>query len=287
MSDHLPVLKTYKLYIGGKFPRTESGRYFPVYDNKQKLLANMCRASRKDFREAVFSARSAFAGWSGRTAYNRGQILYRIAEMMEGRREQLISELNSQGGKSNLSQREVTEAVDRFVYYAGWADKFQQVFSSVNPVATSHFNFSMPEPTGVVAVMAPDEPSLLALVTIISSVIVGGNTAIILASETKPLTAITLSEILNTSDLPAGVVNILTGFRDELIPHFASHMDVNAFWYTADNQNDKQKIQELASENVKRVCFTRFDTWFEDEAESPYVIEPFLETKTTWHPVGY
>ncbi len=287
MSDHLPVLKTYKLYIGGKFPRTESGRYFPVYDKKQKLLANMCRASRKDFREAVVSARSAFAGWSGRTAYNRGQILYRIAEMMDGRRDQLVSELKSQGVKSNLAEREVTEAVDRFVYYAGWSDKFQQVFSSVNPVATSHFNFSMPEPTGVVAVMAPDDPSLLSLASIISAVMVGGNTIIILTSETKPLTAITLSEILNTSDLPAGVVNILTGFRNELIPHFASHMDVNAFWYAADNQNDKKKIQELAAENVKRVCFTKFRTWREDEAESPYVIEPFLETKTTWHPVGY
>ena len=287
MSDHLPVLKTYKLYIGGKFPRTESGRYFPVYDKKQKLLANMCRASRKDFREAVVSARAAFAGWSGRTAYNRGQILYRVAEMMEGRREQLVAELKSQGISSNIAQREVTETIDRFVYYAGWADKFQQIFSSVNPVATSHFNFSVPEPMGVVAVMAPDEPSLLSLATIISAVTVGGNAVIILASETKPLTAITLSEILNTSDLPAGVVNILTGFRNELIPHFASHMDVNAFWYASDDQNDTRKIQELAAENVKRISFNRFRTWREDEAESPYVIEPFLETKTTWHPVGY
>jgi acyl-CoA reductase-like NAD-dependent aldehyde dehydrogenase len=173
------------------------------------------------------------------------------------------------------------------VYYAGWSDKFQQVFSSVNPVATSHFNFSVPEPMGIVAVMAPDDPSLLSLASIISAVIVGGNTTIILASETKPLTAITLSEILSTSDLPAGVVNILTGFRDELIPHFASHMDVNAFWFATANQNDSKKIQELAAENVKRVCFMTFGTWREDEAESPYVIEPFLETKTTWHPVGY
>ena len=287
MSDHLPVLKTYKLYIGGKFPRTESGRYFPVYDKKEKLLANMCRASRKDFREAVVSARAAFSGWSGRTAYNRGQILYRIAEMMEGRREQLASELKTQGMRANLAEREVMEAIDRFVYYAGWADKFQQIFSSVNPVATSHFNFSMPEPTGVVAVMAPDEPSLLSLATIIAAVIAGGNTVIILASETKPLIAITLSEILNTSDLPAGVVNILTGYRDELIPHFASHMDVNAFWYAVDDQEDTKKIQELAADNLKRLCFVTFKTWREDDAESPYVIEPFLETKTTWHPVGY
>ena len=287
MSDHLPVLKTYKLYIGGKFPRTESGRYFPVYDKKEKLLANMCRGSRKDFREAVVSARAAFPGWTGRTAYNRGQILYRIAEMMEGRRDQLVSELKSQGVKSNIAEREVTDSVDRFVYYAGWADKFQQIFSSVNPVATSHFNFSMPEPTGVVSVMAPDEPSLLSLATIVSAVIVGGNTAIVLASETKPLTAITLAEILNTSDLPGGVVNILTGYREELMGHFSSHMDVNAFWYASNDPDNKKKIQENAAENLKRVNFMSFKTWRKDEVESPYVIEPFLETKTTWHPVGY
>jgi len=286
MSERVNVLKTYKLYINGAFPRSESGRYFIINDKSGKQLANMCRASRKDFRNAVVAARKAFDGWMSRSAYNRGQILYRIAEMMEGRKNQFVDELVSQGHSKNKAQKEVEASIDRFIYYAGWSDKYQQVFGTVNPVASPHFNFSMPEPTGVVVASAPDDQPLISLSTLIAVTIVGGNTCIVLASELKPLTAITLAEVLNSSDVPAGVVNILTGYREELISHFSSHMDVNSIWYTNGDKKNRKLIQENASKNVKRVHFTTFDDWTKEAAENPYLIQDFQEIKTTWHPVG-
>src|SRR5215831_13492043 len=224
-SKRLEVLKTYKIYIGGQFPRTESGRYYIPINASGKKLANVCLCSRKDFRDAVVAARGAFSGWSGRAAFNRGQILYRMAEMLEGRRAQFIEELIQQDSTKAKAEKEVNLAIDRLIYYAGWCDKFQQVFSAVNPVASSHFNFSMPEPTGVVSIIAPQNDSLLGLVSVIAPVITGGNTCVVLASETRPLSAVTFSEVLNSSDLPAGVVNILTGKPAELAPWFADHMD--------------------------------------------------------------
>src|SRR6201984_1618139 len=225
--SRIEVLKTYKIYIGGQFPRTESGRYYPLLDKNKKIIANMCLSSRKDYRNAVVVARGAFGGWSGRAAFNRGQILYRIAEMLEGRKEQFVNELIQQGSVKAQAIKEVELSIDRIVYYAGWCDKYQQLFSAVNPVASSHFNFSVPEPTGVVALIAPQTDSLLGLVSVIAPVIVGGNTCVVLASETKPLCAVTFAEVLNSSDLPGGVVNILTGKVSELASWFTDHMDVN------------------------------------------------------------
>jgi acyl-CoA reductase-like NAD-dependent aldehyde dehydrogenase len=286
MSERVNILKTYKLYINGAFPRTESGRYFIIRDKSGNQLANMCRASRKDFRNSVVAARKAFNGWMNRSAYNRGQILYRIAEMMEGRKSQFIDELVTQGYSKNKAQKEVEASIDRFIYYAGWSDKYQQVFGTVNPVASAHFNFSMPEPTGVVVATVTDDQPLISLSTLIAATIVGGNTCVILASEYKPITAITLAEVLNSSDVPAGVVNILTGYREELISHFSSHMDVNSIWYTNGDRECRKLIQENASKNVKRVHFTTFDDWTKEDAENPYLIQDFQEIKTTWHPVG-
>ena len=245
----------------------------------------MCLSSRKDFRNAVVAARGAFGGWSGRAAFNRSQILYRIAEMLEGRKEQFIAELILQGATEKAAQDEVTLAVDRLVYYAGWCDKYMAVFSTVNPVASSHFNFSVPEPTGVVAIIAPEESSLLGLVTAIAPVISGGNTCVALASETKPLCAVTFAEVLNTSDLPGGVVNILTGNSEELHSHFSSHMDVNALTYYRKNKNEITKIKENASLNVKRIfIYDKLDLT-SDKAQSPYLIFDNQEIKTTWHPI--
>src|SRR4026208_838714 len=210
-SKRLEVLKTYKIYIGGQFPRTESGRYYvPLNDSGQKL-ANICLSSRKDFRNAQVAARSAFSGWSGRAAFNRGQVLYRIAEMLEGRKAQFVEELVLQDATKSKAEKEVEWAIDRLIYYAGWCDKFQQLFSSVNQVASSHFNFSVPEPTGVVSIIAPQDNSLLGLVSVIAPVIAGGNTCIALASSSKPLSSVTFAEVINSSDVPGGVVNILTG----------------------------------------------------------------------------
>src|SRR5438046_1204992 len=227
----LPVLKTYKIFIGGKFPRTESGRYYPLKNASGEPIANMCLASRKDFREAVLAARAAQGGWAKRSAYNRAQILYRIAEMLEGRATQFIDELTQTGLAASAARTEIEVSIDRVLYYAGWADKFQQIFSSVNPVSSSHFNFSLLEPTGVVSIISPESTSLIGLISTIAPTIAGGNTCIALASTSKPLSAVTLSEVLATSDLPGGVVNILTGQRSELIDHFAGHMDVNAIVY--------------------------------------------------------
>lgn len=283
--SRLEILKTYKIYIGGQFPRTESGRYYPLKNKKGEVTANICLSSRKDFRNAVVAARGAFGGWSGRSAFNRGQILYRIAEMLEGRKEQFISELVTQGATANAAKQEVELSIDRMVYYAGWCDKYQQVFSSVNPVASSHFNFSVPEPTGVVAIIASEENSLIGLVTAIAPIIAGGNTCIVLASESKPLCAVTFAEVLNTSDLPGGVVNILTGNSAELHSHFSTHMDVNALIYYRNNKVEIKTIKENASLNVKRIfVYDKLNVNLEN-SQSPYFIADTQETKTTWHPI--
>ena len=282
----VPVAKTYKIYIDGKFPRTESGRYFTLENADAEVLANICRGSRKDFRNAVVAARNAFAGWSVASAYLRGQILYRIAEMLEGRADQFVTELILQGESKRRAQREVEASIDRLIYYAGWSDKYQQIFSSVNPVASSHFNFSVLEPTGVVSVLAPDESGLLGLVSNIAPIIVGGNTCVVLASEQLPLCAVSFADVLHASDVPGGVVNILTGYREELTEQFASHMDVNAVVYCDGDPDDTKGIQELAADNIKRVI-DRVDTdWDDEAAQNPYLIKQTQETKTTWHPIG-
>ena len=242
-------------------------------------------SSRKDFRNAVVAARGAFGGWSSRSAFNRGQILYRIAEMLEGRKEQFVSELILQGATATAAKQEVELSIDRMVYYAGWCDKFQQVFSSVNPVASSHFNFSVPEPTGVVAIIASEENSLIGLVTAIAPVIAGGNTCVVLASESKPLCAVTFAEVLNTSDLPGGIVNILTGNSSELHSHFSTHMDVNSLIYYRNNKQEIKTMKENASLNVKRVFIYDKLNVNSEGSQSPYFIADTQETKTTWHPI--
>jgi acyl-CoA reductase-like NAD-dependent aldehyde dehydrogenase len=281
----LEVLKTYKIYIGGQFPRTESGRYYTPKNKAGQALANICLSSRKDFREAVVSARNAFGGWSAKTAFNRGQILYRIAEMLEGRKAQFIDELVKQDSTAKQAEEEVNTCIDRLIYYAGWCDKFQQVFGAVNPVASSHFNFSVPEPTGVVAIVSPQQTSLLGLVSVIAPVIAGGNTCIVLASETKPLCAVTFAEVLNSSDVSGGVVNILTGKPSELVKYFADHMDINSIVYCENDVETKKLIQEKGSLNVKRVVLYDKVKWNTDEAETPYFIMDTQEIKTTWHPI--
>jgi acyl-CoA reductase-like NAD-dependent aldehyde dehydrogenase len=284
--SRVPVAKTYKIYIDGKFPRTESGRYFVLENSDGNVIANICRGSRKDFRNSVVAARAAFASWSGASAYLRGQILYRIAEMLEGRKDQFVTELMLQGESKRHAQKEVEASIDRLIYYAGWSDKYQQIFSSVNPVSSSHFNFSVLEPTGVVALLAPDESSLLGLVSNIAPVIVGGNTCVVLASEQMPLCAVSFAEVLHASDVPAGVVNIMTGFRKELTQQFASHMDVNAVVYCDGDADAGKDIQDQAADNIKRVV-DRVDTdWGDDAAQNPYLIKQTQETKTTWHPIG-
>lgn len=280
----LAVLKTYKIYIGGKFPRTESGRYY-VPEVKGKALGNMCLSSRKDVRNAVVAARGAMGAWAGKTAYNRSQILYRIAEMLEGRKSQFVEELQQQGATKAASAKEVDAAIDRIIYYAGWCDKFTQVFSSVNPVASSHFNFTAPEPMGVVCVAAPENSSLLGLVSAIMPIMAGGNTAVVLASESMPLCAITFAEVLNSSDVPGGVVNILTGKRSELLPHMSSHMDVNGFLYCGADAEEIKMVQLQAVENLKRVKVSAASNPYDDKHENPYYIEEFVEMKTTWHPI--
>jgi len=282
--SRLDIHKTYKLYIGGKFPRTESGRYYAVNNKSGKLVANMCLASRKDFRNAVVVARKAQSSWAGMTALNKGQILYRIAEMLEGRKEQFIAELITQGETEIDAQKEVNTAIDRLVYYAGWSDKYQQFFSTVNPVASSYFNFSNVEAVGVVSIIAPEEQSLLGLISVIAPAIVGGNTVIVLASENKPLTAISFAEVLNSSDVPGGVVNILTGNKNELVNHMASHMDVNSIIYCGKDENTMKEISELSSNNVKRTIFYKKSDWTNELCESPYFIEKTQEVKTTWYP---
>ena len=284
-AKRLGVAKTYKQFIGGAFPRSESGRYYKVTAPSGEVLANACRGSRKDFRDAVVAARAALPGWSSASAYLKGQILYRAAEMLEGRAAQFEGELVQMGHTEAAARREVACAIDRLVYYAGWTDKVGQVFSSVNPVSSSHFNFSLVEPTGVVGLLAPDEAPLAGLVTALAPIIAGGNTCVALASGGQPLCAVSFAEVLQASDLPGGVVNLLTGFRDELVTHFASHMDVNAVVCCAPDDAQRREIGELAAGNVKRVTF-RNDNWLDPDAQDPYRILDTLEIKTTWHPVG-
>ena len=289
MSTRLDIKKTYKLYIGGKFPRSESGRYLPAKSAKGEHLDNFAHASRKDFRDAVGAARSAADGWSKATAYNRGQILYRTAEMLQNRAGELVAEIaRSTGLSAAKAKREVTVSIDRLVHYAGWTDKYQQVFGSVNPVASSHFNFTTPEPTGVVVVLAPNEPSLLALVSLVAPVILSGNTAVVIPSEKFPLPAATFAEILATSDLPGGVVNILTGKRAELIPHIASHMDVNAIVDGSGGTNAGANLQAGTALNLKRYSKHSLAAadWFTAKVEDPYWILNTVEFKTAWHPIG-
>ncbi len=285
MENRLNVQKTYKIYVDGKFPRTESGRYFEFKSAKGNLTANVSLSSRKDFRDAVTAARAAQPKWGSSTAYNRGQILYRIAEMLETRKSQFIEELTWQGATEQEALQEVDACVDRLVYYAGWSDKYQQIFSAVNPVASSHFNFSVLEPTGVVGVICPEGTALLGLISLMAPVIVGGNTCVILTANSRPLSAVTFAEVLETSDVPPGVVNILTGARAELIKQFAAHMDVNAVAICGDAK-EVALCEVEAVQNVKRIKSYDYSDWSEAVAQSPYIIADFQETKTTWHPIG-
>lgn len=289
MSARLDVKKTYKLYIGGKFPRSESGRYLPAKSASGEHLDNYSHASRKDFRDAVVAARAAEGGWSKATAYNRGQILYRAAEMLQNRAAELVTEIaRSTGASAAAAKREVTLAIDRLVHFAGWTDKYQQVFGSVNPVASPHFNFTTPEPVGVVTVLAPDEPSLVALVSLLAPVILSGSTVIVVASEKYPLPAVTFSEILATSDLPGGVVNLLTGKRAELVPHIASHLDVNAIVDGAGDAALSAALQGGSAVNLKRYANRALAAkdWFTPKGEDAYAILDTVEFKTAWHPIG-
>ncbi|WP_203589883.1 aldehyde dehydrogenase family protein [Streptomyces sp. SID13031] len=285
-SQRLDVRKTYKLYVGGAFPRSESGRSYVVSDAKGKFLANASQASRKDGRDAVVAARKAFGGWSARTAYNRGQVLYRIAEVMEGRHEQFSSEVASSEGLSISKARAVVDAsIDRWVWYAGWADKLAQVVGSSNPVAGPYFDFSLPEATGVVAVLAPQDSSLLGLTSVIAPAIVSGNTVVAVTSFERPLPAVTLGEVMATSDVPGGVVNILTGSASEIGPWLASHSDVNAIDLAGISDHEEATALEAASaENLKRVRRPAEEDWTESPGLSR--LTQYLELKTVWHPIG-
>jgi len=290
-SQRLAVLKTYKLYIGGKFPRTESGRTMIATDAQTgEHLANYCHASRKDLRDAVVAARAAFTGWSGTSAYLRGQILYRAAEMLESRREAFAAEIQTlTGASAEKTAAEVDASVDRLVYFAGWTDKYPQVFGAVNPVASSHFNFTTPEPTGVVGIFCPNSPSLLGLVTEVATTILSGNTCVAIASEKFPLPAISLAEALATSDLPGGVVNLLTGQHAELAPWMAGHMDVNAVIDASSNATIAKTLQDGTVENLKRFASHALGSeraWYGDAARDPYRILDTIEFKTAWHPIG-
>jgi acyl-CoA reductase-like NAD-dependent aldehyde dehydrogenase len=287
------VRKTYKLYVGGQFPRSESGRSYLVRAADGTPLANAVRSSRKDVRDAIRTARGAVAGWSGKTAMNRGQVLYRVAELMEGRRAQFVEEIAAaEGLATSAAEAQVDRAIDRWVWYAGWADKISQVIGTVNPVAASYFNFSFPEPTGVVGIVAPESSSLLGLISRIAPAVVGGNAVVVLASESRPLPGVTLGEVLATSDVPPGVINILTGLRRELVPILAAHMDVNAIDTWGVPRDMRAQVETTAVENVKRVARPprgvdeRFD-WLDDRrAQRPEWIASYLEIKTVWHPIG-
>ncbi|NCG30459.1 MAG: aldehyde dehydrogenase family protein [Bacteroidetes bacterium] len=277
--SRLNIQKTYKLFIGGKFPRTESGRSYSIENDKVALIANMCHASRKDFRNSVVVARKAQAGWAGKTAFNRSQILYRLAEMLEARSASFSEEIQLLGSSKSDADKEVVDAIDTLVYYAGWCDKYTALFSSVNPTASAHFNFTVHEPTGVVAAVAPEQNGLLGLVQIIAPIICGGNTTVVLASNTMGTSAISFAEVVQNSDVPGGVINILTGVMSELTPHMASHMDVNALVIARIGLSDESR--DAVIENVKR-----FADWSTSEVDSnPYRILDFQEAKSTWHPV--
>ena len=284
MTNRISVLKTYKIFIDGKFPRTESGRFSQLKVNDVPV-ANVCLSSRKDLRNAVVASRKAFSKWSSASAYNRSQILYRMAEMLEGRKTQFIEELVLQGVSHKEAEKEVDTSIDRIIYFAGWADKINQVFGSINPVASSHFNFSILEPMGVIGIVAPEKTGLLGLVSAICPVIISGNSCVVITSELYPLSAITLSEALVTSDLPAGTINILTGKKNELIPHLSKHMDINAI-YLCDTSNSEEKSVKIeAADNLKRIILSKDSDWIEQRIENPYSIIKFMETKTTWHPI--
>jgi acyl-CoA reductase-like NAD-dependent aldehyde dehydrogenase len=280
--SRLDVRKTYKLYINGEFPRSESGRTYPALDSKGEVLARVALASRKDLREAVRAARNAQTKWAERSGYNRGQILYRIAEMMEDRRATFEEQLGDGGVSAARARTEVAKSIDRMVWYAGWADKFSQVYGNLNPVAGPFFNISTPEPTGVVGVIAPRDPSLLGLVSRLAPVVVSGNTAVVLASGPQPMPAITFAEVLESSDVPPGVVNILTGSQSELAPWLADHMDVNAIDLAGADDKLRLRIEQGAVHNVKRLIGVDGVL----DGQSPYLIAAFTETKTVWHPKG-
>jgi acyl-CoA reductase-like NAD-dependent aldehyde dehydrogenase len=281
----LAVRKTYKLYIGGAFPRSESGRSYVVSDHNGGFLANAAMASRKDARDAVVAARKAFAGWSAATAYNRGQVLYRVAELLEGRRAQFTAEVRSaEGLGARQAEAAVEQAIDRWVWYAGWADKIAQVRGASNPVAGPFFNFSLPEPTGVVAVIAPDDSSLLGFVSVVAPAVVTGNSVVALASERCPLPAVSLTEVLATSDVPGGVINVLTGRTAEVAPWLASHMDVNAIDLTGAPDSLADDLAVAAAENLKRVVRPGEEDWTQPPGLTRMLA--YLETKTVWHPVG-
>jgi acyl-CoA reductase-like NAD-dependent aldehyde dehydrogenase len=287
MSQRLEVRKTYKLYVNGAFPRSESGRSYVVSDSKGRFVANAARASRKDARDAVVAARKAFAGWAGRTPYNRGQVLYRVAEVLEDRHAQFVEQVQAgEGLAKRAAEAAVDASVDRLVWYAGWADKLAQVVGGANPVAGPYFNFSLPDPTGVVAVLAPQDSSLLGLVSVLAPVVVTGNTAVVVSSYARPLPAVTLGEVLATSDVPAGVANLLTGSAEEIGPWLASHLDVNGIDLAGVDDSDlARSLEEQAADNLKRVRRPQPGTdWEADPGLS--AMTAFLETKTVWHPIG-
>ena len=287
-TGRLPVQKTYKLYINGAFPRTESGRFVDVKNHAGDRVANISLASRKDLRDAVTSGRGAFESWSLRAPFNRGQILYRIAEVLESRKAQFVEELELAGGlTSDEISLEVHESIERLVYYAGWSDKYQQLYSSVNPVSSSHFNFSILEPMGVVGIFPRSDSSLLGVVSSLAPVICGGNVGVVLAPESFPLSSVTFAEVLHASDVPAGVVNILTGNRAELLPHMVQHMDVNAIVYSDLDESELGLLAEgCGGSNVKRAIPFSFSDLLDDKAQGPDFIERVQEVKTTWHPIG-
>ncbi len=280
-----PIRKTYKLYLGGEFVRSESGRYDPVVDGKGKHLANICRGSRKDLRDAVRKAREAQPGWASKTAYLKGQILYRMAEMLESRAGEFEKLLREEGSTAAQARTEVRASIDRLVHYAGWTDKYPALVSSVNPVASSYFDFSAPEPMGVVGVVLPDEPSLLGVITHVAPVIASGNAAIALLSEARPIAGLELAEVFATSDLPPSVIQLISGHRDELIPHLARHMDVNAIADAGCNEALATELQRDAAVNVKRVRV--YGKKQESLPQGLHRITDFVEIKTTWHPMGW
>lgn len=282
--SRLRILKTYKLFIGGQFPRSESGRYFELRDKKDRLLANISLASRKDLKAAVVAARNALGVWENKSAYNRAQILYRMAEMLEARRAQFMLELQDQGASKNEARQELDLSIDRLVYYAGWCDKYQSLFSSVNPVASPHYNFSFPENMGVVGALADEDHPLLGVISLIAPILAGGNTCVLLVSEDAPMPGISFAEVLANSDVPPGTVNLLSGTLDELGNSFASHMDMNALVYAGTSKKTLQNLKSLCSSNLKR--FFQWDLeWRDERSENPYLILDLQEIKSTWHPI--
>ncbi|MES2696716.1 MAG: aldehyde dehydrogenase family protein [Verrucomicrobiota bacterium] len=285
----LPITKTPKPYVGGAFIRSESGRTFPIQDSAGAFFANIPQCTRKDLRNAVEAAAKAGPGWAKRTAYNRGQILYRLGEMLEARRQEMVDTLALFGANKAAAAKEVDTTVDRIVYYAGWADKYEQVLGNVNPVASAHFNFTVTEPMGVIGAITPDAPPLLGLMSLVAPIIVSGNTVVVMASEKTPYPAVLFGEMLATSDLPGGVVNILTGFRKELVPTYATHTHLRAISAAGLSADERKAIRLGAADSVKRVHFAAAASeadWASDTAQSVYAVRDFLEFKTTWHPIG-